>query len=756
MGIGRIARRTVLGLGVLTIGGLAVGWWQLRRPWPNPLEAGLEPGDVVFNDYVKVAADGTVTIVAPRAEMGQGIHTTLATLVCEELDLDPATVTVIHGPPADAYYNAAMLGMGGPFPWFDEGFQARAMRSATGAISRALGLQATGGSSSTIDGYEKMRVAGAAARMLLTEAAARRWGVPASGLRTEAGAVIRADGTRLSYGELAVEAAALSPPDEVPLRPASAWQRLGRPVERVDLRAKVTGAPIFGIDVSLPGMLYGTVKMSPRLGARPQRHDETAARAVAGVIDIVPIETTVGTGFGILAENSWAAFRGREALEVSWGPAPYPADEAGLEAAWRAALAAEPGFTMGGTGDADAALAAPDARVIEAEYAVPFLAHATMEPMNATARFADGRLEIWTGTQMPGLDRILAARLLGIDSEAVTIHVSHLGGGFGRRGIDPALYAAALAKAAGGRPVKVTWTREEDTAHDFYRPRALGRLRAALAPDGTVAALAADVAAPSVLAGVLTRSFTELPVPPQDDSILDGLFNQPYDFPASRFAAHPVDVPIPVGFWRSVGNSVNGFLLQSFLDEIAVAAGRDPFDLRLAHMTAPEHAPARAVLAKLREVSGWGGPLPAGAGRGMAFHLSFGTWVGQVIEVAASGDGLRVTRAWCVADPGRALDPRLFSQQMVSGLVMGLSAAIGEAVTFADGMAQETNFDTYPLLGLAGCPAVEVHILETAPKLGGAGEPGTPPAAPALANAIFAATGRRLRSLPLGSQIAFV
>lgn len=754
MGIGKIARRTFLGLGVVAAGGLAVGWWQYRRPHANPLQPG--PGETVFNPYVKIATDGTVTVIAPRAEMGQGVQTTLAALVAEELDVELAAIRVEHGPPAAAYFNGAMLRMGGPFPYFDEGFPAETMRGVMSVASKFLGLQATGGSSSMVDGYEKMRVAGATARAVLVEAAAREWKLPVARLRTEAGAVHGPDGRRAPYGDLALAAAAIEPPDEVPLKDPVAWRLLGKPQARVEGRAKVTGAPIFGIDVELPGMLHGTVKMSPRFGAKAVKVNEAPAFAVPGVLKVVPIETTTGSGFGILAMNTWAALKGAEALEVTWGEAAYPADDAGLAKLYRAALDAPASFTLGGTGDVEAAFAAaPAGAVIEAEYEVPFLAHACMEPLNATARFQDGKLELWTGTQFPGVDAMLCAGLLGIGTEDVTVHVTHLGGGFGRRAIDPALYAAALAKAADGRPVKVTWSREEDTRHDFYRPRALARMRAVVEKGKPPAAWETRVASQSVLASVLKATFPSFPAPPDDDAILDGQFNQPLAFAASRFAAHKVDLPVPVGFWRSVGNSFNGFFQEAFLDEVAGKAGLDPFDLRLALMTEDEHRPARLVLETLRRVSGWGAPLPEGRGRGMAFVLSFGTWVGQVVEVSAEGGEIRIAKVWCVADPGRVLDPGIFRAQMVSGIVYGLSAALGQEIGFRDGMVVQGNFDDFDAMRMAQCPEIEVHLLENARRMGGAGEPGTPPAAPALANAIFAATGKRLRRMPFGSEVAF-
>ncbi|HEU0222904.1 MAG TPA: molybdopterin cofactor-binding domain-containing protein [Paracoccaceae bacterium] len=757
MGVGRIARRTFLGLGVAAVGGLAVGYYFYRRPFANPLEAGLGEGEATFNPYVKIGTDGAVTIIAPRAEMGQGTQTTLAALVAEELDVALAEVRVEHGPPSPAYYNAAIVAEGGPFAAFDESFTAEAARGAMRIVSKFLAIQATGGSSAMVDGFEKMRLAGAAARQLLVQAAARRWGVEAASLRTEAGRVINAEGAALLYGELAMEAAAMEPPAEVALKDRTEWRLLGRPQERVDALAKVTGAPIFGIDVDLPGMLHATVRMSPRFGAKALSANEAPVLAVKGVRRVVPIETITGAGFGIIAGNTWAAFQGAEALEVTWGEAPYPADDAGIGALYEAALARAPDFVMLDEGDVDEALAgAPADELLEARYDVPFLAHACMEPMNATALFQGERLTIWTGTQAPGLVQEACAGLLGIDTEAVTVHVTHLGGGFGRRfEVDYPLYAAAIARAEPGRPVKVTWTREEDMRHDAYRPRLAARLRARIKAGNGPEALDIQVAGPSIIASVLGRTYPWLPASGPDKTLLDGSIGQPITLPAHRVGASVVELGIPVGFWRSVGNSANAFFHECFLDELAAKAELDPIGLRLGLMTEPEHAPARGVLEKLREVSGWGEPLASGRGRGVAFCLSFGSWVGEVVEVDASSGAARIAKVWCVADAGLVLDPRIFRAQMVSGIVYGLSAALGQAITFRDGAVVEGNFDTFDAMRMHQCPAIEVHLLESAPRMGGAGEPGTPPAAPALANAIFAATGRRLRAMPFGAAMAF-
>lgn len=753
--IGKITRRTFLGVGVVAAGGIAAGYYVYQRPLKNPLLDDLDPGEVAFTPYVKIGKDSGITIIVPRAETGQGVHTTLAALVADELDVDLAQIAVEHGPAGQAYYNSGLLVMNVPFPWFDEGLGARAARVAMGAAAKFISTENTGGSSSTVDAFEKMRLAGAAAREVLKAAAAKRWNIAADRLTTKGGQVVHPDGRVIPYTELAADAGKLEL-QSVDLRPETQWKILRKPQRRVDLREKVTGAPIFGIDVQLPDMLYGTLLISPRLGAKPQRANTAPALAIKGVRKVVPISTVMGSGFGIIADNTWAAFSGARALEVEWGPAPYPVNDAGIDAEFRAAFKREPDWVKDKEGDVDAAVSRADPKsVIEAEYEVPFLAHAPMEPMNATAQFRDGRLTIWTGTQMPIQDALLAARHLGIDPAAVTVHVTRLGGSFGRRALDPSLFAAALAKEADGRPIKVTWTREEDMTHDFYRPRALARLRAVVQPGKVPESIDATVVAPSVVFQ-LVRCFPDQMAPPEDALALEGLAHQPMSVANTRFSAHKLVSEIPVGFWRSVGSSYNTFFHESFLDEVAKKSGLDPIEMRIAMMQASEHRPAKLVMEKLREVSNWGSKLPEGHGKGVAFTLAFGSWVGEVVEVDASNPkAVRISKVWCVADPGKVLDPGLYTDQMMSGVIFGLSSALGQKITFEDGSVVQTNFDTFDAMRMHQCPQIEVHLLENANRMGGAGEVGVPAVIPALANAIHAATGKRLRRMPFSEDVTF-
>ncbi|CCV11021.1 xanthine dehydrogenase family protein molybdopterin-binding subunit [Mesorhizobium sp. STM 4661] len=753
--VGKIARRTFLIGAAAIAGGVAVGYYYYRKPFPNPLQGDLAVGEATFNPYVKIGADNTITIVAPRAEMGQGISTTLAAMVAEELDVSLDQVKVEPGPASHAYYNAAILEEGGPFAFFDESMTAEAVRAGMGVAGKFLALQATGGSASTRDGFDKMRQAGAAARQMLIAAAAQKLGVAAADLETANGRILhKASGKSLTYGDVAASAAVMAPPADIRLKDRADWKLLGKPQKRIDMLAKVTGAPIFGIDVTLPDILFGTVKMSPRFWAKPVKADLSKAEKMPGVVKIVPIETNYGHGFGIIAENTWAAFKAADAIEAEWADPEYPLDSAAISDALKQALGTK-GSVMRDNGNVDTAFAdAPRERIVEADYAVPYLAHATMEPMNATARLKDGVLDIWCGNQAPTLVRQLCANLVGIEQNKVNVHTTFLGGGFGRRvEVDYALCAALMAKETGGRPIKVTWTREEDMRHDAYRPAAVGRFQARLDDNGLPVAVDMKISSPSMIASTLRRLFPSIPALGNDKSIVDGAYNQPYTIPNYRVAGIAAPVTIPVGSWRSVGSSINGFFHEGFLDEIAVAGKTDPVVLRKTLMAA--YPAAVKVVEKVAEMAKWGEALPAGKARGMAFTLSFGSWVGEIVQVADTPAGIRIEKVWIAADVGTALDPGIIEAQLISAAIYGLSAAMGQEITFADGMVEQSNFHDYDAMRIFQCPAFEVAILENFHKMGGVGEVGTPPAAPALANAVFALTGKRIRTLPLSKEVAF-
>ena len=754
--LGIITRRTLL-VGVAAVaGGVAFGYWQSRKPWANPLEGMLAEGEVSLNPWLKIGSDNTITVYAPRAEMGQGISTSLPALVAEELNVPLAIIKVEHGPNSGAYFNSGMLAEGGPNAQFDDGTIAEVTRTIQSGLGRVLGLQATGASASMRDGFDKMRFAGAAARYALTTAAAGVFKVDPGTLKLENSIITDpVSGKSVSYGDVAKLAATVEAPKDLALKPKSEWTILGKPQKRVDTLAKITGAPIFGVDVTLPDMVYATVKMNPRLGAPVIASKLDAAMAVKGVEKIIPLNTQVGNGFAVIAANTWAAFKGAEAIEAEWGNASYPADSAAIDAVLDAALASDAGSALLDNGDVEAAIsAAPQGKVIEATYSAPYLAHATMEPMNATAQFKDGKLTIWAPNQAPMIIAMVCAGALGIETKNVIVHTTYLGGGFGRRGeIDFALYATLISKETNGRPVKVTWTREEDMRHDTYRPAAKGKFRAILGVEGIPTVLDMRIATPSIIKSVLGRTFPSLPVGGPERFPTEGAFDQPVTIENHRVTGVTADLSIPVGFWRSVGNSFNAFFHEGFLDELAVAGKIDPVQQRIALMK--DHPTAIKVVERVAEMANWGGPKVEGRAKGFAFTLSFGGWVGQIIEVSGTADSIKLENVWVAADIGTVIDPLITERQLISGIIFGLSSAMGEEITFKDGMVVQENFSDYDAMRANQCPMFHVALLENATKMGGVGEIGTPPSIPALGNAIYALTGKRLRNLPFTKEIGF-
>jgi isoquinoline 1-oxidoreductase beta subunit len=739
--LGKITRRTFLVASAAVAGGVAFGVWKAREVPPNPLHP---THGTALNPWLVIDDQGT-TIVVPRAEMGQGVSTTLAALVAEELDVAFEGIRAIHGPPAQAYFNGALMEGSLPYPDYTLTPRQRWIGEQLAVLPKIFSLQVTGGSTSTVDAFEKMRLAGATARETLKRAAAARLGVSAGSLSTENGKVLAPDGTAIPYAELAAEAAAIEPP-RVALRDPSEWKLLGRPLPRTDMVAKVTGTAGFGADVMLPGMKFATVRMNPRLGGPMLSFDPAPALAIPGVERVVDL----GTGIAVVARSTWHALRGVEAVAIEWGPAPYPESSEAIFETIAAAFEAEPNSTLRDDGE----IPAPAEGDVTAEYRVPFLAHATMEPMNATAHRTEAGLEVWCGNQAPVATRDKCAEALGLLPEQVMVHTLFLGGGFGRRAeVDFSVLAARVADAVAGTPVKVSWSREEDVRHDFYRPAAIARFRGRL-DGGRIGALEARIAGPSVtrqamqrLAGFSSRG--------ADKGHVEGAYDQPYAIPNWRVAGHLADLAVPVGFWRSVGNSFNGFFHESFIDELAHAAGADPLRFRIDHVR-PAHAPSAALLEAGGEMSGWRAPAAPGTAKGVALTYSFGTPVAEVVEVRDEGGRLRISRAWIACDPGRALDPAIVEAQMVSGLIFGLSAAVMCEISFTGGEVDQRNFPDYDALRLHNAPAVEVRILENKAHISGVGEPGTPPAAAALANAVFALTGRRIRELPLGKTVDFL
>ena len=738
-----ITRRTLLGATAAGAGGAAFGAWWIARDPPNPLAPG--EGAHALNPFVVVDGEG-VTIVAPRAEMGQGTHTTLAALVAEEMDLDWDGLRVIHGPPARAYWNGALMGLGLPYPEYARTeFQGR-LALGMALVAKGVGIQATGGSTSTMDAFERMRAAGALARETLLVAAARRLDLPPEDLRTERGSVVSPDGTAIPYTDLAGDLAGVDPPSRVALRDPSEWRLLGRPLPRTDMVAKSTGTATYGIDVRLPGMLHAAPRLSPRLGGAMRGFDPAPALAMPGVEAVVDL----GQGIAVVATNTWTAMRAAEAVEVEWAPAPYPDTTDEMAELVEAALDGPRDSRLRDEGDVDT-LGAP---TLEALYAVPWLAHATMEPVNATALVTGGAAEIWCGNQSPTLIRDHVAAALDLSGDAVTVHTPFLGGGFGRRGeVDFAVVAARVAAALPGRPVKTTWSREHDMTHDFFRPLARARMRGWV-EGGAVAGLHAALAAPSVTRASARRLVGMAP-PGSDKGHVEGAFDQPYGLPHWRVDGHLADLAVPVGFWRSVGNSQNAFFHECFLDELAHAAGRDPLALRV-ELARAEHEPSARVIEAAADLAGWTGETLEGVGRGVAFTFSFGTPVAEIVEVREEHGRIHVADVWIACDVGPALDPSIVEAQMSGGAIFGLSAAMLGEITFQDGEVQERNFPDYDALRMTGAPRTHVRIVRNRDHMGGAGEPGVPPAAPALANALFDLTGKRVRRLPLRHGFDFV
>ncbi|WP_293573224.1 molybdopterin cofactor-binding domain-containing protein [Phaeobacter sp.] len=733
----KIARRSFLIGSAAIVGGVAFGTYKYHQPAPNPLQA--KDGRAVLNPFVFVDQSG-VTLIAPRAEMGQGVKSTWASLIAEELDVDPSKVTVLHGPAAKAYYNSAMMSEALPGRGYDRSNFQHSLGEVVGHMSKFLDLQVTGGSSSMRDGFERMRVAGATARETLKQAAANELGVDRNQLDTKDGQVISPDGRTLSYADLAQAAAALEPVD-ADLRPASQWRLIGKDVPRIDMIAKATGTAEFGVDVRLPGMKFAAIKQSPHFGVGKTRFDATVANTMPGVERVLDL----GDAVAVVATNTWLAQQAVDAIEVDWEPAPYPETTDAIFDEIARSFEAAPNSTMRDDGDVDSLPA--DATVIEAEYRLPHLAHATMEPMNATALFTGDALRIWAPNQGPTIVQKSAAALTGLDTDAIDVTTTYLGGGFGRRiETDYIDRAVQVAMQMPGTPVQLTWSREEDMSHDFYRPGAIARYRAAV-KDGKALSVHGKIAAQSTTVEGAGRMLG-LPMSGPDKGHVDTAFNQPLAIPNFRVEGYLTKPMIPVGFWRSVGASFNGFFSDCILDEMAHAAERDPLEFRL-ELARAEWEPAAKVLETVRDMSGWTGSTPDGIGRGVALAYSFGTPVAQVIEVADEDGEIRMTKAWIAADLGRVIDPNNTRAQMFGGMVYGLSAACFGEITLDGGAVEQENFPDYDALRMHTMPQVEVALLENQPHMGGAGEPGTPPAAPALANAIFDLTGRRARSLPL-------
>jgi isoquinoline 1-oxidoreductase beta subunit len=672
------------------------------------------------NAFLRIGRDGSVTVVSKHLEMGQGSYTGLATIVAEELDADWSKVKV-EGAPADAKrYNNLQWGQ----------------------------AQGTGGSSSIANSWEQLRKAGATARAMLVAAAAADWKVPAGEITVENGLVRHAGSKReVTFGELAPKAAAVTPPANVPLKDPKSFRYIGRaaPLPRLDAADKSRGTASFTQDVQLDGMLTAVVAHPPLFGATVKGFDPAKAKAVPGVVDVVQIPT----GVAVLAKSFWSAKKGRDALQVEWDTSKASKVGSAELTAQYLALAGKPGKVARKDGNPTAALARA-AKVVEATYEFPFLAHAALEPLNCVVRLDAGGCEIWNGEQMQTGDQAGVAQLLGLPPEKVVLHMLYAGGSFGRRAnpkSDYVLEAASIAKASGGKaPVKMVWTREDDMLAGWYRPAYVHRVRAGLDRAGKPVAWSQRIVGQSILTGSPFEAFAVKDG--IDFSSIEGVVDLPYKVGAIQVELHTTNPGIPVQWWRSVGHTHTGYATEAFVDELAAAAKQDPVAFRRGLLAgSPRHL---GVLELAAEKSGWGSPLPEGRARGIAVHKSFDSYVAEVAEVSLASDGsVKVHRVTCAVDCGVAVNPDVIRAQMEGGIAYGLSAALYGEVTLDQGAVQQTNFHQYRVLRLPEMPVVEVHIVPSAEAPTGVGEPGVPPIAPAVANALFALTGRPVRKLPI-------
>ena len=703
-----ITRRALLRGGLAVGAGLTVGFPVAR----GARGAALAQTAGVFapNQWLRIDRDGVVTIVNSVPEMGQGSLTTTSMIIADELDAILDQVRVEQAPANPALYK-----------------------------NPVTGTQSYGGSRGVRDHLAMWRKAAAAAREMLAQAAADEWGVPVESVETEQGAVVhRPSGRRLLYGQLVDRAQQVPVPQNPTLKTPDKFRYIGKPVKRRDTPEKITGRGIYGTDVQVPGMLVASIERCPVFGGKVKSFDATAATRVKGVKHVVQ----VSNGIAVVADGFWTALQGRRALRVTWDEGPMAQVSSTMITREYEAAAKQPGGVARNDGDAEKVLAA-GGRVHEAVYQVPFLEHACMEPMNATAQVMPDACVVWAPTQNPGGTQATAARLTGLPPEKVTVHTTLLGGGFGRRGEQDFIVDAVETSKAVGAPVKVMWTREDDITHGFYRPATYNLFRATLDASGVPAAWFTRMVGPGILIQKGRAQAGTI-----DAAAVEAVRNMPYDVPNLRIEWTNKDLGIPLGFWRSVGPSQNGFIIESFIDELAHLAGKDPYEYRRALLgKSPRH---KAVLELAATRANWGAPLPTGHTRGIAVAFSYGSYVAHVAEVSVARDGaVRTHRLVAAIDAGLAVNPENVKAQMEGGAVYALTAALYGRITIDRGRVQQSNFHDYPMLRINEMPVVEVHILDSGEAPGGLGEPGVPTVAPAVCNAIYAATGRRIRTLPI-------
>ena len=717
------SRREFIIAGVAAGGGLLLSC-RLERN-----DEAAAAGTFAPNAWIRIGRDGAVTLVMSQVEMGQGTYTSMPMLLAEELDVSLDQVTLEAAPPAPAYFNPA------------------------------LGFQGTGGSTSVRVMWTPLRHAGAVARSMLVTAAAKEWGVDAGTCRTERGTVHHdATSRTLSYGQLADKAATLPVPDKVGLKDPKDWKLIGTSAKRIDSPSKVNGSARFGIDTVLPEMHFAAVAASPVFGGTVGSVDDARAMTVKGVSQVVRLDDAVA----VIASNTWAARQGLAALDIKWTDGPHAALSTTDVVKQLDEASAKPGKVARKEGDVSAAMAGATTKV-EAIYEAPFLAHATMEPINCTVHVRADGCDLWLGTQVAGRAQAAAAKVTGLSKDRVKVHNHLIGGGFGRRlEVDYVTQAVQVARQVDG-PVKVTWSREEDIQHDMYRPYYFDRIAAGLDPGGKPVAWSHRIAGPSILlrwaekslSGLKAAGFSRLvtTIKGIDLDAVDGAINTPYDFPSMLVEYVRVEPPgIPTGWWRGVGPTHNIFVVESFIDELAAASSQDPVAFRRALLTNSPRA--AAVLDLAAGKAAWGTPMPAGHGRGVSLQHVFGSFVAQVAEVVVTGNDVRVTRVVAAVDCGIQVNPHIIEAQMQSGIIFGASGALYGEVTLKDGRVEQGNFTDYRVLRMKESPAIEVHLVKNTEPPGGMGEPGTSAIMPAIANAVFAATGRRVRKLPISTALA--
>jgi isoquinoline 1-oxidoreductase beta subunit len=702
-----LTRRRFLGTAVGAGGTVLLALTLPGSGWGQ--KAGARAALSQLNAWLTIGADNSVTVIVDRSEMGQGVYTALPMLLAEELDLALDSVTVVAAPVGDAYVNA---GNGG---------------------------QITGTSNSVSDAWEKLRRAGAQARTMLEAAAAARWRVDPGLCHVRNGLILGPAGKTVSYGEVAAAAAKLPVPKDVKLKGRANFRIIGKPRSRIDSPSKVDGTAQFGIDVKLPGLLYAALAQSPVLGGKVMALDAAAAEAMPGVRKVISSDG----GVVIVAEHFWQALRARDALKITWDPGSNAhLDNAAIRALLENAANLRPGLSARADGDAVNVLKSAK-RALHSVYELPLLAHAPMEPMNCTADVKASGCDLYVGTQVQQIAQAAAATAAGLEPAQVRVFTTLLGGGFGRRLEVDFIPAAVIASKAVGAPVKLIWTREDDMTHCTYRPPAREEVRGALDAEGRLIAWSLHITSPSITARASPSTTDPF------DSVVEAALNCPYAVPNFALTYTRQEIGIDVGYLRSVSHAPNCFVIESFMDELAIAAGKDPVEFRLGLLAAkPRHA---YVLKTAAERAGWGRP---GAGRhqGVAFMEGYSTQIAQVAEISVQAGEVRVHKITCVVDCGQMVNPRIVESQIESGIVFGLTAALWGDVTLVGGRVQQTNFHSYRLLRGNEMPELDVHLVDSAEAPGGIGESAVPPVAPAICNAIFAATGQRLRKLPIVGQ----